>query len=1244
MRPTLIAAVALTIFGIAACSDTDSQGSTSPSVESKLEVVLSVDADTILESTTSRLSARVTDQTGALKLAAVTWTSTNPAVASVSTGVVTGIRPGTAMIIASAGTGADSALILVTPNEAVLDVHPSAAIVALGDTIRFVATTRDDNGNSVSVNQLQWSSSDTVAARFIGGGMLVARAEGELSVSAASADRRGTGSVKVFRAPVASVTIAPSTANVYQGEKLALEVTLRDQPGRLVEGDVNFGSSDYSKATVNQDGIVTGISPGSVIITATSGTKTGSATITVLGAPAASVALSVPDTVPVGVEVELSATPLDASGSPLSGRTITYQSANPAVAAVNNQNQTVKGITAGATTISAIVDGIVASERLTVGGRYATSISITPGSPSISVGQQSQLTAKVLDQAGTEIAGQPVSWSSTNQAVATVSSTGLVSATSAGSTTISAGSGGLSASVEVSVVNVPVAYVRISPSTASLVVGGSPVTLTATAFDANERQLAGRVASWSSQNPIVATVNSSGVVSAIAAGSTTITGSIEGKTASVTVTVGSAPAAAVASVTVSLASAALNVGQQTQASALIKDAQGNTLSRAVSWSSLDTGVAKVSASGVVTAYAGGTVAIMARSEDVSGYASLTVTTPSPTAVASVTLDAPTWSLNVGQQVPTSVTLKDAAGNLLTGRTITYSTGNSSVLTVSSSGVLTGVGSGMTEVRATSGGVTDDAVFTVAGTTGAIASITVTPASATLSVGQTSQETAVAKDAQGSVIDGTSFTWTTSNPAAAIVSSAGTVSAVGAGTATIRAAAGGVTGSMSVSVTSTVATVASVAVTLSNTNIQVGGTAQASAVAKDASGNVLPGTVFTWKSSSTSVAAVSTSGLVNGVSTGTAQITASVAGVAGSANVSVSGTSTPPPSGTIPTIVSLIGQTKTVTETAVMGYAFVEYDRLFDKYFPIINDPSNPNRLSNYYDRSKAYYARYVRTGDAKFLRLGDELALAYRQSYLEPNNYGVQPHWSQVLGLEIHYRLTGDTLSRRAVAGLYAYSLNSFAVPRSGSPLAAIENTQVPYMENRIQARVLQGALSAYRMGASFRRHDGPAFLASEWPTRLRDMLNKILSTQNANGSFSWIQICGGQLNYMVGMLNDVLIEYYRDFEPDPRIPGAIERANEYLWTTQWIQTSKAFKYASVPCSPNPFGTNVGGPTPAGDLNGLFIASYGWLYNRTGDPKWKTRGDEIMAGLVLPVWAGSYGSSKQFTQAFAESYRYLGWR
>ncbi len=441
-------------------------------------------------------------------------------------------------------------------------------------------------------------------------------------------------------------------------------------------------------------------------------------------------------------------------------------------------------------------------------------------------------------------------------------------------------------------------------------------------------------------------------------------------------------------------------------------------------------------------------------------------------------------------------------------------------------------------------------------------------------------------------------------------------------------------------------VAEIILDVATQDLTVGQTVQFVITLKSAAGNVLTGRTIIYSTDNAAIASVSASGVISAVSAGFTRVRATSGGASASEGftVRVSPTSepappppSPPSSDAAGIILAVLGQTKTVAATAALGEVFVSYDRLFDQYLPTSNTWTD-----DYYDRGVVYYARYARTGDVTFLSRAHDIVLAYRQQYLELQNYRVPPHWSLVRGLEIHYRLTGDVQSRRAVAGMYAWGLSPFA--NTGSGLADLQNPNSSYMENRIQARVLQGALSAYRMSASFTRSDGITFSASEWPARLRDILNQILSVQKSDGSYSWAQICGGQLNYMVGMLNDVLIEYYRDFESDPRIPIAVEKANEYLWTTQWLADDQAFKYASVNCQPNSWGTNVGGTEAAGDLNGLMIASYGWLYHRTGDAKWRTRGDAIMSGLVLQRWAGAYASSKQFNQAFSESYRYLGWR
>src|SRR4029077_18136350 len=149
-------------------------------------------------------------------------------------------------------------------------------------------------------------------------------------------------------------------------------------------------------------------------------------------------------------------------------------------------------------------------------------------SASGSVGATVQLTATPKDALGNPLSGRVVTWSSSNPAVATVSASGLVTGVAAGSATITATSEGQSGTSALTVTNVPVATVTVSPASASGSVGAT-VQLTATLKDALGNPLSGRVVTWSSSNPAVATVSASGLVTGVAAGSATITATSEGK-------------------------------------------------------------------------------------------------------------------------------------------------------------------------------------------------------------------------------------------------------------------------------------------------------------------------------------------------------------------------------------------------------------------------------------------------------------------------------------------------------------------------------------------------------------------------------------------------------------------------------------------------------------------------------------------------------------------------------------------
>src|SRR3989475_11603329 len=164
------------------------------------------------------------------------------------------------------------------------------------------------------------------------------------------------------------------------------------------------------------------------------------------------------------------------------------------------------------------------------------SVTVSPATASVTVGATSQLTATAKDANGTALSGRVVTWATSNAAVATVSASGLVTGVAAGAATITATSEGQSGTSAMTVTNVPVASVTVTPAIATLLMG-TTLQLAATPRDALGNPLSGRVVTWSSDALGVAAVSGSGLVSGLAVGGATITATSEGQSGSAAVTV-----------------------------------------------------------------------------------------------------------------------------------------------------------------------------------------------------------------------------------------------------------------------------------------------------------------------------------------------------------------------------------------------------------------------------------------------------------------------------------------------------------------------------------------------------------------------------------------------------------------------------------------------------------------------------------------------------------------------------------
>ncbi len=741
------------------------------------------------------LAAVVKDANGALLTdRAVAWTSSNTAVATVSgTGVVTGAAPGTATITATSEgkSGTASVTVALVP-VATVTVSPASVSLNPGQSTTLAAQLKDAGGTVLTGRTVTWSSSSTATATVTQSGVVTAVAVGTTTITASSEGKTGTATVTVALVPVASVTVSPATATVTAGQTTPLIAIAKDANGNTLTGrPVAWTSGSTGTATVSTSGVVTGVAPGTAVITATSEGRSGTATVTVTAVPVGSVTVSPSTaTVTAGQTTPLSAAVKDANGADLTGRTVTWSTSNGAIATVSAG--VVTGVAPGTATITATSEGKSGTATVTVTAAPVATVTVQPATASVVAGQTTTLGATAKDANGTVLTGRAVTWSSSNGAIATVSA-GVVTGVAPGTATITATSEGKSGTATVTVTSVPVGSVTVQPATAS-VAALFTVPLSAVVKDGSGAVLTDRAVSWSSSNPLVATVSQSGVVTGVLPGSVTITATSEGKSGSASVTVTLTP---VASVSITPASATVIAGQTATLIVSTKDVLGGTLTgRSVSWTSSNSTVATVS-DGVVTAVSPGTATITATSEGKSGTSAITVI---PVPVANVAVAPSATNVVSGQTTTLVATVTDADGGVL-NRTVTWTSSAPSVASVSSTGVVTGLLVGSATITASSGGKSGTASITV--TVGPLATVRVTPASATISLAvapATLQLSAQGFDAQNNPISGLTFTWTSTDQTIVGIGSDAVARAHREGTATITATSGDKSGTAAITVT------------------------------------------------------------------------------------------------------------------------------------------------------------------------------------------------------------------------------------------------------------------------------------------------------------------------------------------------------------------------------------------------------------------------------------------------------------
>ena len=335
----------------------------------------------------------------------------------------------------------------------------------------------------------------------------------------------------------------------------------------------------------------------------------------------------------------------------------------------------------------------------------------------------------------------------------------------------------------------------VTPASAEFAALGETVQFAAEVRDQNGQAMAGAPVTWSSSDAAVATVGSAGLVTAAGNGSATVTatsGSASG-TAAVTV------AQRVGSVAVLSDGGSVVERDTVRFEAQATDANGHPVAGVdFSWASSDTLVALVDDAGLVTGVGAGEAEVTATADGVTGRAGLTVMAAVPTTLT-VAPDSVAFA-SLGDTVRLVAEVRDQIGRAMEGESVAWSSGDTLVAVVGAAGLVTAVGNGAATVTATAGEASDQVAVSVEQRTARVA---VAPVPDTLVPGDTVRLTAEATDANGHLIAGAAFAWSSSDTLVATVDAVGLVTATGLGAAVVSAAVDEIDGSVAIAVESPV---------------------------------------------------------------------------------------------------------------------------------------------------------------------------------------------------------------------------------------------------------------------------------------------------------------------------------------------------------------------------------------------------------------------------------------------------------
>ncbi len=666
-------------------------------------------------------------------LTQVTWSSSVPTIATISSsGLATGVAVGMVTISATSGaiTGSTSLTIAAAvPSLVSITVGPPNPSVALGGGLQFTATgTYNDGSTQVLTSQVTWSSSMMGVATISTGGLATSVSIGSSTITATLGAVSGNTLLTVAAAQLVSIAVTPMNMSVPLGtlQQYTATGTYTDNSTKDITGSVTWASSQTGTATITTSGLLTARGLGSSTISATSGSISGSTSVTINTANVVSVVLQPANaTIANGTSIQYVAIATFNDGSTLnvtftSG--INWTSSVPTVATIGPASGLAASTGVGSTMIGVSFGTFSDSSTLNVSNATIQAISISPANPSIAPGTTQRFVATgTFSDGSTQNISTVSNWQSSDTTVASVgnapSSYGLATSMAQGSASISASftsPGGPSAmgSTLLTVSSATLQSIAVTP-TAPVIAPSGTVQYTAIGtFSDGSTQNLTTIATWMSSQTSVATLSSSGLATAVSSGSADITATLGSVSSTpVTLTVSSSP---LVSIAVSCTTPQIAQGTSESCSAIgtLGDGTTQNLTNLAAWTSSQPSVATVSNSnhGQVSGISAGNTTLTAYLNGIVGTANLAVSNATLTSIT-VTPGNPSISLGASQAFTAVGNFNDGTTQSLTNFAA-WSSSSPAVAIISPAGVATSASSGTTTIGATLSGVTGTATLTV----------------------------------------------------------------------------------------------------------------------------------------------------------------------------------------------------------------------------------------------------------------------------------------------------------------------------------------------------------------------------------------------------------------------------------------------------------------------------------------------------------------------------------------------------